>query len=169
MKKTCVIFLILAILIACWKSGLKINMTSSLSKGLYRVTKSAPVKGGLIAFCLAPENPFSGLAAERGYIGRGFCPSGLQPLLKRLHGLPGDQVEISPSGVSVNGSLLPDSGLEARDRMGRLLPPSLLAPGPVPDGYALAMSDQCRFGFDSRYFGLVPLASISHVERIFEF
>ena len=73
-------------------SGLRINPTPSLPKGVYRITpEHSPVdlaKGDLVSFCLHGE--FADLAKERGYLQAGSCDNGLRPLLKRLAGLPGE-------------------------------------------------------------------------------
>ena len=80
-------------------SGLRINPTPSLPKGIYRLAAEHGfadlAKGDLVSFCLQGE--FVELAKERGYLEAGSCPSGLRPLLKRLEGLPGDFVDPADS------------------------------------------------------------------------
>ena len=77
-------------LMLAFGSGLRINPTPSLPKGVYRISPGAPGKGDLVSFCLDGE--YAALAGERGYLQAGSCPSGLRPLLKRIAGLPGDIV-----------------------------------------------------------------------------
>ena len=62
-------------------SGLRINPTPSLPKGVYRIAPGEPAKGDFVTFCLRGE--FAELARERGYLQAGSCESGLRPLLKR--------------------------------------------------------------------------------------
>lgn len=142
-------------------SGLRINPTPSLPKGIYRLVpifdsgqgSTALARGDLVSFCLQGE--FSALALERGYLQAGSCSNGLRPLLKRLAGLPGDHIEA--------GSLV----IRSVDRQGRPMP-SVLASGVIPTGMALVLADH-EGSFDSRYFGLVPLDSLQRVEPVFVF
>lgn len=134
-------------------SGLRINPTPSLPKGIYRLAPDEPAKGDLVSFCLQGE--FAALAKERGYIQAGSCENGLRPLLKRLAGLPGDYIEA--------GSL----AVRSVDSQGRPMP-SALTSGVISSGMALVLTDH-EGSFDSRYFGLVPLEILQRVEPVFVF
>ena len=150
------LWLLLAGLLA-HASGLRINPTPSLPKGIYRFTPeqgSADLaKGDLVSFCLRGE--FADLAKERGYLQAGFCESGLRPLLKRLAGLPGDQIDTAVLAI------------RTMDSQGRPMP-SALQSGVIHTGMALVLADH-EGSFDSRYFGLVPLESLQRVEPVFVF
>lgn len=148
-----VLWLLMAGLIA-HASGLCVNPTPSLPKGVYRITPGRDLaKGDLVSFCL--QGDFADLAKERGYLQAGSCENGLRPLLKRLVGLPGDYIEAD--------SLV----IRAVDSQGRPMP-SVLQSGVIPSGMALVLADH-EGSFDSRYFGLVPLNSLQRVEPVFLF
>ena len=152
------------------RAGFRFNPTPSLPKGIYRIAPGAPERGDLVAFCL--ESPWAALARERGYLGSGSCPSGLRPLLKYLAGLPGDAVTVTPDGIQVepvsgSASVWP-APVRREDSMGRSLPESSLRAGMIPDGMALALSGHPG-SFDSRFFGLVPLAGMVRVEPVCTF
>lgn len=167
LKAVFVVCAALAIVLFCvWLGGCRLNLTPSLPKGLYRLGLEPVRRGDSAAFCLAAENPYSPLAKERGYLGPGNCPSGLRPLLKHLAGLPGDLLEISVQGISINGRLMPGTARPTRDRQGRTLPPSLLKNGEIPPGQALVLSREHSGGFDSRHFGLVPLSSLKKARPV---
>ena len=134
-------------------SGLRVNPTPSLPKGVYRIAPGEPARGDLVSFCLQGE--FAELARERGYLQAGSCENGLRPLLKRLAGLPGDSIEA--------GSL----AIRTVDSQGRPMP-SALCFGVISSGMALVLADHPG-SFDSRYFGLVPLESLQRVEPVFVF
>ena len=134
-------------------AGLRVNVTPSLPKGIYRLSQGTPEKDDLVTFCL--EGEFAALARERGYLEAGSCPSGLRPLLKRLEGLPGDFVDPA------------DFPARAIDNQGRPMP-SVLLPGVIPPGMGLVLTGHPG-SFDSRYFGLVPLNSLQRVEPVFLF
>lgn len=148
-----ILWLLMAGLLA-HASGLRVNPTPSLPKGVYRVTPDQDLaKGDLVSFCL--KGDFADLAKERGYLQAGFCENGLRPLLKRLASLPGDYIQA--------GSLV----IRTVDSQGRPMP-SLLHSGVIPSGMALVLADH-EGSFDSRYFGLVPLESLQRVEPVFVF
>lgn len=142
----CVALLLLLALIA----NLRFNPTPSLPQGLYQLAPDAPAKGDYVAFCL--DGAYAELAAERGYVQSGSCPSGLRPLLKRLTGLPGDLVDLSALRI------------RSEDSKGRPLP-SILENGVIPQGMALVLADHPG-SFDSRYFGLIRLDSLQKVAPV---
>ncbi len=147
-----------------WLTGVRCNFTPSMPRGIYRVTAAAPTRGDLVAFCL--EGDAAALALARGYVRPGRCPSGAQPLVKRLIGLPGDSLIVSAAGLIVNGAALPASSIKEIDSHGRAMPPRALASGVIPLGLALVFSDACPGGFDGRYFGLVAFGSLARVEPL---
>lgn len=163
-----VVFLLLPLL---HRAGFRVNPTPSLPQGIYRIVPGAPERGDLVAFCL--ESPvWTSLARERGYLGPGSCPSGLRPLLKQLAGLPGDAVTVTPDGIQVGpasgSSCFWPAPVRREDSMGRPLPTGSLRAGMIPDGMALALSGHPG-SFDSRFFGLVPLAGMARVKSVCTF
>lgn len=144
---------------ALWALGFRLNLTPSVAVGLYRLASRAPERGDLVAFC-PQQGALPALALERGYLRPGLCASGTRPLLKRLVGLPGDQLVIAPEGARINGRLQPCSQVRTLDSHGRLLPRGALESGTIPANKTLLLSDGHTGGFDSRYFGLVELREL---------
>lgn len=134
-------------------AGLRVNLTPSLPRGIYRLAPGEPQQGDLVSFCLPGE--FADLARERGYLRAGSCENGLRPLLKRLVAAPGDSIPADSLAV------------RSMDSQGRPITSSLRA-GTVPPGMALVLADH-EGSFDSRYFGLVPLEGLRRVEPLFVF
>ena len=163
------LLLVAALVVLCWQGwerGYRINVTPSLPKGIYKLKEEAPAVGDVVSICL--EGEAAELARERGYLRHGSCKSGLRPLLKYLAALPGDAVEQSMESILCgrNDSLMcrwPVS-VKAKDRQGREMRPAIL-PQIVPDGMALILTPH-EGSFDSRYIGLVPLASLQKVEEV---
>lgn len=150
------------------RAGFRFNPTPSLPKGIYRIVSGAPERGDLVSFCL--ESPvWTSLARERGYVGPGSCPSGLRPLLKRLAGLPGDAVTVTPNGIEIvsaaGSTCFWPAPARCEDSMGRPLPASSLCAGVIPAGMALVLAGHPG-SFDSRFFGFVPLAGMARVEPV---
>jgi len=142
---------------------LMITLTDSAAPaGVYRLAADEPLKrGALVAACLPANVGQEGLA--RGYLRKGACPGGAEPVAKLIAALPGDTVEVERGGVAINGVRLPHSLVAERDSAGRTLPH-------VPWGQrGVAPGEVWLFGFhdprswDGRYFGPVPISNVRGV------
>lgn len=147
-----------------WAMGYRLNVTPSLPRGIYRNSEEKPAIGDLVSFCLGQNQ--SALALERQYLESGSCPAGARPLLKKLAGVPGDQVIQTEEGIFVNGSRWENTVFSEVDSQSRPMPAASLS-GVIPEGMALVLSDAHAGSFDSRYFGFVPLASLQKVIPVF--
>lgn len=154
--------------IAGYAAGLRWNVTSSLPRGLYRLSDEKPQRGDMVSFCLSGS--WAELAASRGYVSGGACQYGIKPLLKMVAALPGDRLEVLKQGIKVqsNCSSFWFAPAMSHDFQNLPLPASQLSSGMVPQGKALVMGTHPG-SFDSRYFGLVPLDSLIKAEPIFTF
>lgn len=140
--------------------GLRFNFTASMPRGVYLVEAVQPQKGDMVAFCLpAVQAEF---AYTQGYLQQGTCTSGVQGLLKILGGVAGDIVITKNNTIQVGDVILPIYGT---DQLGRLLIQELQA-GVIPEGKAFVYAPYSR-SYDSRYFGLVPRASLQKVRRLY--
>jgi conjugative transfer signal peptidase TraF len=147
---------IAGISVAFQLGDIRVNASSSLPIGLYRVTFDKSAK--LVEFC--PAEPFASLSAGRGYRGKGTCPDGAEPLMKPTVAVAGDTVEVSSQGVAVNGKLLPNSATRPFDTKNRPLKHWPFGYYPVAPGTIWVISSFNARSFDSRYFGPVAIASI---------
>jgi len=147
---------------------IRFNLSPSMPSGIYVLepVKDQPQRGDMVTFCLESDNPLTALALSREYIGPGSCPSGLKPLLKRLGGLPGDVISVSSDGIMLNGKFLAGSARPEYDSQGRVMPPTFLEDGTIPEGMALVISQKRTNSFDSRFFGLVPFDSLTKVSPV---
>ena len=145
--------------LVCASTGVRINTTESLPRGLYVTTARDTA---LVEFC--PEEPFASMALQRGYRSQGSCRDGGMPLLKPVVAVPGDLVAFSDRGIGVNGRLLENTAPLSADSFGRALPVWPFGTYRVaPDEVWVASSYTPR-SFDSRYFGPIPRTAIR--ERI---
>lgn len=147
----------IALILGFGCSRLRLNLSPSAPIGLWMRMGRAVSRGDWVMGCLP------GAVVEFGRL-RGYhpggppagrCPDGSLPVLKRVVALPGDRIEVGPSGVLVNGRLLPGTAPLARDSEGRPLPvhpPAALRLG--PDELWL-LSDHIPNSWDSRYYGPV--------------
>jgi conjugative transfer signal peptidase TraF len=138
-----------------------LNVSPSAPIGLYRPVHLPVERNQLVVGCVPPR--VAALAWERGYLGKGSCPGGVQPVLKRLVGLPGDVVEIGQDAVTVNGVPLPDSATASCDSLGRPLPHARWGRTVLGAGEVWLLGTAARRSWDSRYFGAV---SLDHVRAV---
>jgi conjugative transfer signal peptidase TraF len=138
--------------------------TPSLPWGIYRRTREPITRGALVHFCL-PE-ALARYALERGYVRGGLCPGAAQELVKPVVAVAGDAVAITADGVSVNGVSIPRTPVYDRDSQRRpqrrWRPPGAFV---VPDGQVFVVSNFHPRSWDSRYFGLLPLAAVRGTVR----
>jgi conjugative transfer signal peptidase TraF len=145
----------LAVLLAAWGAGLRVNLTGSLPVGLYRVVPGPVERGTLVLVCLPPT--VAAFARARGYVPRGgTCPGGILPVGKLVVAIPGDTVRVTQRGLVVNGMPVPNSQPRPLDRHYRLLPQLARVSYLVAPDSLWVVSPYSPWSFDSRYFG--PIA-----------
>ena len=153
--------LFVALVLLCgWlvvESGLRFNFTRSLPRGIYREVDKRIDRGRIALVCL-PES-VAAQALERGYLRRGSCPSGVEPVGKIVVAVPGDLVGIDDQGVQVNGELLAQTEPQPMDSGGRPLPRLSLDPVALAPGQVIVIAPHPR-SFDSRYFGSISTSQI---------
>lgn len=82
--------------------GLRLMLTdSSAPAGIYRLSAGLAGRGALAAACLPADIAGTGLA--RGYLVKGDCPAGAEPVAKVIGAVSGDVLDIEPGFVAVNG------------------------------------------------------------------
>jgi conjugative transfer signal peptidase TraF len=142
-------------------SGFRINHTSSLPVGLWRIeAPEGPFdRGQIISFC-SPDTPFFRRALANGWIGHGGCSGGSEPLLKPILAISGDRIELDESRVAVNGRIMPDSARMA------------LEAGEISTGAYDLQADEIWVmstfhprSFDSRYFGAISESEIEGIAK----
>lgn len=126
------------------------NVSASVPVGLYSVEPADHLEiTDLVA--VMPPPPLAAFLIARGYLGEGT------PLLKRVMGLPGQDVCRLGEAITVDG--LPLGEALPRDRMGRDLPVwrgcRRIAPGEL-----FLMNPDVGDSLDGRYFGLIPATAI---------
>lgn len=154
--------LITGIVAAGWLAGLRINMTPSYPRGLWRIEMlDRPVTTGDLVFICPPDTAAFEGAFDRGYIRRGLCAGGLGPLIKTVAAIGGQQVDVADQ-VSIDGHLLPRSIVHHTDAAGRPLSP--FAGGVIPAG-ELFLHSEFAGSYDSRYFGPIPASGVLGLAR----
>jgi conjugative transfer signal peptidase TraF len=156
---------VIATLAAGEATGLRINTTASMPRGLWRVQNGAKIGRGEIVTICPPDCADVHEGARRGYISTGNCPGGYEPLVKPIAAIPGDLVTVSPEGILVNGQPLPNTKQLIEDETGRPLHPVPAGSYRVTAGEVWLLSGHDPRSFDGRYFGAVPVANLIGIAR----
>jgi conjugative transfer signal peptidase TraF len=152
--------------IAFERFDLRIALTDSATPaGIYQMRPlSSFSRGELVAACLPAG--IAHFAVSRAYLSVSpisECPDHAAPIGKLLLALPGDQVEIGPDFVAINGQRFAHSATLQRDSSGRTLPRMSAGPYRVPAGSLWLFGFNDPRSFDSRYYGPLPLSAIRSV------
>lgn len=132
--------------------GIRLNVSTSLPPGLYRVV-GAPIEvGRIVRFCPA-DTPEAREARRRGYLSPGICEGDYSPLLKRVAAMAGDHVRFEVDGVYINGARYAHSTRHAADPLGRPLPVPGQKEVTLVGQAFLPLSDYTEASYDGRYFG----------------
>ena len=152
-----------AIILAAGMAGVRLNLTNSVPIGLYLISDGG--KASLVEFC--PPEPFGNLSRERGYreSSRFGCPDGAKPLLKPVAAKPGDVVNVSSDGITVDGKLIPHTAALRHDSAGRPIQAWPVGTYHVRRGSIWVASSFNTHSFDSRYFGPIKQTAILHYLR----
>ena len=132
-------FVLAAVLSTRW---VRLNTSPSVPLGLYRLAPvSTPLTRGTLVVLPVPAS---------------VHPWQHMPLLKPVAGVPGDAVCVRAAALTINGV---DYGPVLHEAAGKPLP---WHPGChlIPDG-AVFLASQAPRSLDSRYFGPVPVTSLT--------
>ena len=126
------------------------NVSASVPVGLYSLEPADHLEiTDLVA--VIPPPPLAALLIERGYLGEAT------PLLKRVMGLPGQEVCRLGDAITVDG--VPLGEALTRDRMGRDLP-VWQGCRRIEPGHLFLMNLEVSYSLDGRYFGPIPATAV---------
>jgi conjugative transfer signal peptidase TraF len=143
--------------------GLRLNLTESLPRGVYRTVGQAPRRGSIVVVCL--PLPAAELARERGYLGPGSCPGRVRGLGKIVLASGGDVVAHREEGIAVNRMPVANSRTLARDRRRRVLSHYPWGDDVLEPRALWLFSPFRPNAYDSRYFGPVDVSQVVSVLR----
>jgi conjugative transfer signal peptidase TraF len=152
--------LCLTVLLLCPSAPIRINLSPSMPRGLYRLEAGAqPKAGDFVAACL-PE-PLSCFGAARGYLARGGpCGCSAAPVIKKAAAKGGGTVLVSDTEVTVDGRALAGSHRMSRDTKGRPVPRIPSGLYTLPPDFVWLYGESHPNSWDSRYYGAVPASGV---------
>ncbi|MEO8502482.1 MAG: conjugative transfer signal peptidase TraF [Acidobacteriota bacterium] len=148
----------LAMATTAYVAGLRINLSPSMPRGLYRTVEDAPHRGAFVEAC--PPAAAATIAKARGYLPTGACPGDVAPLLKGILAIPGDDVVFTERGLELNGVSMPNTRPFDVDLQGRTLEPHPFGTYHLAPGQYWLHSSHHPRSWDSRYFGPVDRSLI---------
>ena len=157
---------VLAGTVGAVQAGVRINLSPSMPKGLYRLVdcdetarRDAAV-GDWVAIDTkeASSNPGVAFFRSQGWLSYSGRSDDL--LMKTIVGVGGDEVTEKDGRLCVNGTPLTTNASKRQQAVGTLVLPSVELPQRVKEGDVWLSSDHEK-GIDSRYFGAVARSSIA--------
>ncbi|OGT50850.1 MAG: hypothetical protein A3F17_09285 [Gammaproteobacteria bacterium RIFCSPHIGHO2_12_FULL_41_15] len=149
---------LLLLILAAYCFGLRINLTPSMPIGFYYLKNVGPKRGDFVAVCLSSTVAKEGL--RRHYLFYGHCREHSVPVLKQLIAVPGDYVQLSREGITVNKNfyVAPQLSFDSRQHNVRhFVTQPILS---VVNKYWLYGSHEKQHSWDSRYWGGVEREDI---------
>lgn len=142
-------------------AGFRVNTSGSIPLGLYR-TNSAQVRVGSYVQVCPTNTVIFKEALNRGYISPGRCDGGYGYIFKKVLAAKTDTVQMTDSGMLINGRHVPFSAPLQHDAAKRPLSSGRWKKV-LSDNEFIIMTDNNPASFDSRYFGPIPRENIISV------
>lgn len=139
----------------------EINNTDSLPRGIYHISNDNIIKrNDIVVFC-PPKNEFLEFAKLNGYWGnlKLVCDNITPKYMKKVVGLPGDNIIINSYGVYINNKKIKNSE-PYKDILSDKIFKNYSKKIKLKDKEYFLMSDYNKLSFDSRYFGIVKKEDI---------
>ena len=149
--------------LAVANAGWRFNWTHSMPLGFYQLVptqgQSSITKGALVEFC-PPDWVTPAAFAFYPADPHGRCKGGGTPLFKRVMAVAGDTVAVSSTATVVNGVPILHSGQLDKASLPKQSGVFTLQSGEFWVHGEGANPELAAYSFDSRYYGVIPLASI---------
>lgn len=154
-------------LFACLIFGLyghynfEINKTLSLPTGIYHISRDKNIKrNDIVVFC-PPYNDYLKFAEKQGYWNglKLECNNTTPKYMKKVVGIPNDEIIINLSGVYINKTRITNSEPNHQILSDKIFQ-NYLKHIKLKNNEYFLMSDYNQLSYDSRYFGIVNKGDI---------
>ncbi len=132
----------------------RFNLTGSMPRGIYAKQPSHMIhRGDTVAVCLPSAISKEGM--QRGYLSHGSCANGAVPVVKKVIGMPGDEVLLTSQQFCIAGQCYPVRS-HRFDHAHHVIK-SWVKKGfqKLVSGYWLYGDNDPDHSWDSRYFGAI--------------
>ena len=138
---------------------MRFNFTPSMPIGFYYQVSHPGIlkRGQTVEVCLPRIIGEQGLS--RGYLNKGFCEGGFEPVIKELIALPGDEVQITQEGILVN-QVFHYAPFIKFDMHGNAMSSYPVKIIKSTNQYWLYGANDPEYSWDSRFYGGVGLKDI---------
>ena len=156
-RKLLLLLLVIVLVVVLNKYfDIAINITPSMKYGIYIKANGEIGEGDTVSVCL--KDPYKKIALERNYAAKGSKCSGIDPLIKEVVAIPGDDVILADKYVEVNQKRysFPTSHFDSLDRVLAVYPRGKYLH--TPSYWLIGVNN--KKSWDSRYFGPVSRAQI---------
>ena len=146
-------------------SDIIFSYTGSVPIGFYRIISSARLiqPGDIVSFCLPDKIAQIGLS--RGYLTKGQCKNGSEPLMKEVIAVPGDQVMVSDDQLEIVHASNTTNYMAISNVIDKNKLPVMrfIRKGKyIATGYWVYGFGSPRYSWDSRYYGEIPKDNVTH-------
>ncbi|MBU1386942.1 MAG: conjugative transfer signal peptidase TraF [Proteobacteria bacterium] len=141
-----------------YQTGFRINLTSSLPLGIWKIDKSFAriEKGDYVWF--TPTKKIADFALKRGYLEKNTnCENNAIPLLKIVYGLPGDKYSFHQNAIRINN--VPVKNLKRRETDSKDRPMPKISNGIIRENQLFVLTMHSH-SYDSRYYGTIPIENV---------
>jgi len=138
---------------------MRFNFTPSMPIGFYyQVANPEKLqRGQTVEVCLPKVIGEEGL--QRGYLNKGYCEGGFEPVIKELIAIPGDTVQIPQEGILVN-QIFYYAPFIKFDMHGNAMSSYPVKQIKNTNQYWLYGANDPEYSWDSRFYGGVDRANI---------
>src|SRR2546423_3988163 len=152
-----------AIVMGCFelaaRNGLRFNVDSSMPLGAYWFIPGPVWRGATVQACLPLS--LARYAQRRRILSDGSCSTGVMPVVKVLAATGGDIVDVSDSGLRVNGHPWPMSAPRRYDASGRRVDLRLHSGRYVVPTNHVFLLGESAYSWDSRYWGSIARSTVA--------
>ncbi len=145
---------------------MRFNLTPSMPIGFYyQVAHPGKLQRGQTVEVCLPKN-IGEQGIQRGYLNKGSCEGGFEPVIKELIAIPGDEIKINHDGIFVNKIFYRAPFIQF-DMNGQPMSSYSIKAIKSTNQYWLYGANDLEYSWDSRFYGGVGRENIKAVIRPF--
>ena len=146
--------------------GIIFSYTGSVPIGFYRIVadRHQIQLGNIISFCL--PNKIAQVGVSRGYLNKGQCKNGSEPLMKEVIAVPSDHIVLTNDQIIVTHKHMTTvyfAPTDIKDKHHLLVKRFIVNGNYRTAGYWVYGFGSPRYSWDSRYYGAIRKSDVMHI------